>query len=263
MSERPPAGTVRGEVEGHVGWVTISNPARRNALSTSMMGLLDETLRRLDEDPAVRVIVLRGEGSVAFAAGADISEFAAQQSSAEARALAVKTEMSLFGGLAALATPLIAMIHGHCLGAGVAVALGADIRIAADDSRFAIPAARLGIGYPVELTQALVHVVGPGHAAEILFTGRTLRAPEALRSGLVNRIVPAAELEGVTAELAAVVAANAPLSVRAAKGAIRAAADPTRGDDAEALVAACAGSEDAREGQRAFMEKRPPTFSGQ
>ncbi|MPY55681.1 enoyl-CoA hydratase-related protein [Streptomyces spongiae] len=262
MSATPPAGTVHGKVEDSVGWVTISNPGRRNALSISMMGQLDEILRRLDDDPAVRVIVLRGEGRVAFAAGADISEFEAQQAGAAARSLAEKTEASLFGGLATLSTPLIAMIHGHCLGAGVAVALGADIRIAADNSRFAVPAARLGIGYPVALTQVLVHAVGPAHAAEILFAGCALAAPEALRAGLVNRVLPVEQLEETTRALAATIAANAPLTVRAAKAAIRAAADSTRWDDAEALVALCAESEDAREGRRAFMEKRPPKFLG-
>ncbi|WP_286259885.1 enoyl-CoA hydratase-related protein [Streptomyces graminofaciens] len=258
----PPPGTVHGKAEDSVGWVTISNPGRRNALSISMMGQLDEILRRLDDDPTVRVIVLRGEGRVAFAAGADISEFEAQQTSAVTRSLAEKTEASLFGGLATLSTPLIAMIHGHCLGAGVAVALGADIRIAADDSRFAIPAARLGIGYPVTLTHALVHAVGPGYAAEILFTGRPLAAAEALHAGLVNRVLPAGELEEATRALAAAIAANAPLTVRAAKAAIKSAVDATRREDAEALVAACAESDDVREGQRAFMQKRRPEFSG-
>lgn len=262
LTETPAAGTVYRKVEDLVGWVTIANSARRNALSVSMMGLLDEILRDLDDDPAVRVIVLRGEGSAAFAAGADISEFEAQQTNTEARALADEVVTSLFGALKALSTPVLAMIHGHCVGAGVAVALGADIRWAADDSRFAIPAARLGIGYPVALTQRLVRAVGPGQAAEILFTGRTLSAGEALQSGLVNRILPAGELEEATRELAATVAANAPLSVRAAKAAIRAAADETQRDAAEVLVAACAESDDVREGQRAFMAKRPPRFLG-
>jgi enoyl-CoA hydratase/carnithine racemase len=158
-------GQVLAEVADAAGWVTISNPARRNALSVSMMGQLDETLRRLDADPAVHVIVLRGEGTVAFAAGADISEFEAKQANEEAWRLADKTLTSLFGCLDDLATPLIAMIHGYCYGAGVAIALGADIRIAADDSRFAVPAAKLGIGYPVPLAQALQRVTGPGYAA--------------------------------------------------------------------------------------------------
>ncbi len=255
-------GSVHADTADAAGWVTISNPARRNALSVSMMGQLDEALRSLDADPAVRAIVLRGEGTAAFAAGADISEFEARQDSDEARELADKTVASLFDCLEALSTPLIAMIHGYCFGAGVAIALGADIRIAAEDSRFAIPAARLGIGYPVSLTHALQRAVGPGYAAEILFTGRAISSIEALGSGLVNRLLPAGTLEQATRELAATIAANAPLSVRAAKAALRAAHAPGRLAAAEALTAACASSADAREGHRAFLEKRPPRFQG-
>lgn len=258
----PAPGTVRTEAAENVGWVTISNPARHNALSIAMMRTLGEGLRHLDADPAIRVIVLRGDGTTAFAAGADISEFEGQQNSAEARRSADRIVSELFGTLEGLSTPLIAMIHGHCLGAGVAIALGADFRIAAEDARFAIPAARLGIGYPVALTHALVHAVGQGHAAEILFTGRTFMASEALAAGLVNRMLPASELQDAVTTLTAAIAANAPLSVRAAKAAIAAFADPTRQSTANALTEACTTSADAREGQRAFMEKRKPRFSG-
>ena len=255
-------GTIRADVADSAGWVTIDNPKARNALTTVMMHSLSQALRRLDDDAGVRAIVLRGEGPTGFCAGADVSEFEAHQTSAEARELSDKAVTGLFGTLADLSTPLIAMIHGHCLGAGVAVALGADIRIAAHDSRFAIPAARLGIGYPVALTQALVRAVGPGHAAEILFTGRTYSAGEASQAGLVNRLLPAEGLEEGVRALAAAITANAPLSVRAAKAAINAAGEPGRQSHAEALVLACAGSQDAREGQRAFMRKRPPRFLG-
>lgn len=262
MKDAAGAGTVHVETAEGIGWITISNPARRNALSLRMMSLLESCLRRLDSDPALRVIVLRGAGTSAFAAGADLSELEASQTSADARQLVDTTVATLFDSLGRISIPVLAMIHGHCIGAGVALALGADIRIAADDSQFAIPAVRLGIGYPVPLVHALVHAVGPGHASEILFTGRTLSAHEALEAGLINRVVPALELEDTIRQLTATIATNAPLSVRAAKAAISAIADPVRRPAAETLAAACSSSADAREGQRAFREKRQPVFVG-
>jgi len=261
VKEAPAAGRVQVETDGAVSWVTIDNPAKRNALSVSMMNELGARLARLDADPAVHVIALRGAGTDAFAAGADISEFEAQRGSADA-GQSDRIVTSLFGALATAVTPVIAMIHGYCIGGGMAIALGADIRIAADNSRFAIPAARLGVGYPLPLAHALVGAAGPGMAAEILFTGRMLSADEALRAGLVNRLLPADELEGATRELAAVIAANAPLSVRAAKASIGAFASAERRPVAESFIADCGKSADAREGQRAFMEKRRPSFTG-
>lgn len=265
MSHGGVAGAVHAEVRDAIAWAVISNPARRNALSVRMMAALARTLRRFDEDPGVKVVVLRGAGTEAFAAGADISEFDAQQTTAEERRRADEAIAALFGALEAMRTPAIAMIHGHCVGAGVAVALGADIRIAAADSRFAIPAARLGLGYPLPQVGALVYAVGSAKAAEILFTGDRFSAAEALTTGLVNRVVEAGELEHTVRELAETIARNAPLSVHAAKAAIRATridSAPGARVAAEALVAACVGSADAREGQRAFLQKRAPRFTG-
>jgi enoyl-CoA hydratase len=255
-------GTVNVDVQGAIGWATISNPEQRNALSTAMMSLLDDGLHRLDADPDVRVIVLRGEGSAAFAAGADISEFHGQQNNGEVKQLADAIVGKLFARLELLSTPLVAMIHGYCLGAGMAIALGADIRICSADSTFAIPAARLGIGYPIALTRALVRTAGPAHAAEVLFTGRRLSAGEALQAGIVNRVVSSETLSTTVLELAETIATNAPLSVRAAKAAIRSVDAPERLAAAEAYVSACVDSSDAREGQRAFMDKRRPQFQG-
>lgn len=262
MSQSAVSGRVLADVTDNIAWVTMSNPAKRNALSTSMMASLDVILRGLDGDSTVKVIVVRGEGTEAFAAGADISEFEGQQASAQARRLAEDTVASLFGGLATLSTPLIAMINGHCIGAGMAVALAADLRIATKDARFSIPAARLGIGYPVALVRALVHTVGPAHAADLLFTGRAMSACEADTTGLVNRVVAGADLETECLALASVIAANAPLSIRAAKAAIRSTGQPDRLNQAEELTRACINSADAVEGQRAFMQKRSPKFIG-
>ncbi|MEV4350657.1 enoyl-CoA hydratase-related protein [Actinoplanes sp. NPDC049596] len=249
------------DVRDGVGWVTISNPARRNALSVAMMGALAAAVRELDEDAGARSIVLVGAGET-FCAGADISEFAAHHESAEQRQAFDETLSGLFTTLSGLRTPLIAMIRGHCLGAGMALALSADLRIAAKGSRFGVPAARLGVGYPMALAETLVHVVGPAHAGDILLTARTFDDGEALAAGFVNRVVPAGELEADVLRTAAAIAANAPLSVRAAKASIRAAAHPELAGRARELIAACAGSADEREGQRAFMERRRPDFSG-
>jgi enoyl-CoA hydratase len=250
------AGTIEHAVRDGVGWVTISNPDRRNALSTSMMAALESAVRRLDEDLQTRSIVLAGTGAT-FCAGADIAELAAGD-----RQVFDDILSSLFTTLSALRTPLIAMIRGHCMGAGMALALSADLRIAAEGSTFAIPAARLGVGYPVALAETLVHVVGPAHAADILLTARTFTATEALAAGFVNRLVAAGDLERDVMRTAAAIAANAPLSVRAAKAAIKATAHPELTVRAHELAAACTGSDDEREGQRAFMERRPPLFRG-
>ena len=249
------------EVRDGVGRLTMSNPARRNALSTAMLAELGSAVREMDLDPGVRTIVLSGAGDT-FTAGADISEFAGHHDSSATRETWERTLTGLFETLGGLTTPLIAMIRGHCFGAGMALALSADIRVAAAGSRFAIPAARLGIGYPFALAQTLVHVVGPANASDMLFTARVYADTEALTAGLINRLVPGDELEADVLSTAAAIAANAPLAVRAAKAAIKAAAHPPLVPRAHALIAETVGSEDEREGQRAFMQRRPPAFEG-
>ncbi|HZQ84579.1 MAG TPA: enoyl-CoA hydratase-related protein, partial [Acidimicrobiales bacterium] len=204
-------GTVRVERDGHVGWVVIDNPERRNALTGEMFAALSAGLSELDRDPGVQVIVLRGAGAHGFASGADIGGLG-QASGAQPS-----------GPLVAADKPVVAMIHGACIGGGLLVALGADIRVCADDARFAIPAVRLGVAYPYDGVRQLIDVVGPTAGAEILLTGSTFGAAEALRWGLVSRSVASSELEQVVRDMAAVIAAAAPLSVRAAKQSIRAA----------------------------------------
>ena len=254
-------GEILHEVRAGVGRVTISNPARRNALSTGMLAALAAAVRLLDGDDAVRTIVLQGAGET-FCAGADISEFAAHHDSAAARQEHGAALTTLFGTLSSLTTPLVAMIRGHCFGAGMALALAADLRIAAEGSRFAIPAAKLGIGDPLALAETLVHVVGPAHAGDLLFTARALTGTEALAAGLLNRLVAEADLEADVLRTAAAIAANAPLAVRAAKASIKAIAHPELAARARDLIAACAGSRDEFEGQQAFMQRRPPIFQG-
>ncbi len=157
------------------------------------------------------------------------------------------------------------MIRGFCMGGGLLTALQTDIRIASDDSQFGIPAARLGLGYGLSGVTTLAGLVGPAWTAEMLFSARRFSAAEALQMGLVNRVVPVAELRDQVMELAAGIAANAPLTVAAAKAGIRAAGQPPESRDpaaVQAMVEACFRSDDYREGQRAFAEKRPPVFTG-
>jgi enoyl-CoA hydratase len=254
---------LRAERDGPIGWMLFDNPARRNAITGEMWRAIPKAMAAFDADPEVRCVVLRGAGDIAFAAGADISEFDKRRADAEA---AGKHDNSIDVAQLALensAKPVLAMIRGFCLGGGLEIALACDLRYAGASASFAIPAARLGIGYGVHGTNRLVASVGHAAAREIMLTGRRYNADEALAMGLVNRVLPDAELEGYVRKLAAELAANAPLSMAASKAIINGVIEP--GGDfskAEALIERCAKSEDHVEGRRAFMEKRAPRFKG-
>jgi enoyl-CoA hydratase/carnithine racemase len=253
------------DVTGAVAVLTFNNPAKRNALSADMRDALPAVITTLQADADVRVVVMTGAGDKAFVSGADISEFARQRTDAADRAQFDRGMSAIGRAWASLDKPVIAMIRGFCMGGGLLTALQADIRIAADDSQFGIPAAKLGLGYGLDGVTALMNLVGPAWTAEILYSARRFSAAEALQMGLVNRVVPVDSLHAEVMSLAAGIAANAPLTVAAAKAAIREAGrSPDRRDVArvEALVEACFRSEDYLEGQRAFAEKRPPTFTG-
>jgi enoyl-CoA hydratase len=254
------------DVEGHVATITFNNPAKRNAFSADMRAALPGLLKALDDDNDVRVIVVTGAGDKAFASGADISEFGEQRTFPHARAEYDRAQASVAAAWAGLGTPVIAMIRGFCMGGGLLTALQADIRIASYDSQFGIPAAKLGLGYGFNGVTVLNELVGPAWTAEILFSARRFSAAEALRMGLVNRVVPAETLRETVRVLADGIASNAPLTVAAAKSALRAATQPADRRDlakVEAMVEACFRSQDYLEGQRAFAEKRPPAFTGQ
>lgn len=253
------------EIDDGIAVVTFNNPEKRNALSVEMRAALPGTLRVLETDPEVRVVVLRGAGDKAFVSGADISEFGDRRTSPESRAEFDTLAAEAGHAWNALEKPILAMIRGFCIGGGLLTALQADIRIAADDARFGVPAAKLGLGYGYGGVEALVGLVGWAWTSEILFSARQLDAEEAERIGLVNRVVPVARLEGAVMDLARTIAANAPLTIAACKAAIRQARqDPDRRDLARvgAMVEACFQSEDYKEGQKAFAEKRDPRFTG-
>jgi len=254
------------EKEGHTGWITFNNPERRNAVSLEMWEALGVIVSDFQQDDNIRVIVLKGAGDKAFVSGADISEFEEKRNSPASEEEYAKKYALGSGMLYQLDKPLIAMIQGFCIGGGLAIALSADIRFATDDSKFGIPAAKLGLGYGYSGIKILSDLVGPSHAKDILFTARFMGAEEALRIGLINRIVSRDELESTVRDYARMIANNAPLTVKTAKAAVREAIkDPEDRDLARIakMVDECFDSKDYAEGRSAFMEKRKPVFIGE
>lgn len=256
-------GMLRVERDGPVGRLVLDNQERRNAISAGMWKAIPGGVEGFNADPEIRVIVVRGAGTTAFAAGADISEFEKNRSSESQVGEYEAATGAAHRALEASPKPVIALIHGFCVGGGLAVALSCDLRYADASSRFAIPAARLGLGYGVHGTNRLVATVGHAHAREIMFSARRYDATEALAMGLVNRVVPDDELDAYVQKVAAELAANAPLTMAASKAVINSIIASEGGHaEAEAAVLRCMKSEDYVEGRRAFMEKRPPAFKG-
>jgi enoyl-CoA hydratase/carnithine racemase len=251
--------------EGGVGWMIFNNPERLNAQSFEMKLAIPQILAAFDADDDVRVVVMTGAGDRAFVSGADISEFAERRSDPESIKEYDAVSARMEGSLEELKKPLIAMIRGYALGGGLEIALKADVRIASDNAQFGIPAVKLGLGFSYEHTEALVQAIGPAATAEMLLTGRRIPAAEAAEIGLVNRVVPDAELESTVRGLAETIAANAPLAVKLVKASVRESlkAEAQRDLGAiERLVAECFASRDYAEGRTAFMEKRTPDFAG-
>lgn len=259
------SGLIAARTTGAIGWLTFDNPSKLNALSPGMSEDALTVIEAYDADPAIKVVIMRGAGEKAFISGGDISSFEKTRSDAEAAARARKIPDVLARKMTDLNKPLIAMIHGYCLGGGLGMALNADLRFAAADAQFGIPAAQRGVAYPLEGLKKLVDLVGPSRAKDIMFSARRLDAEEALRIGLINRIVAPTELEGNTIEYAERLCNNAPLSIQASKffinqlGLERAQRDDARIKDMQTKAA---NSDDFKEATRSFMEKRKPVFQG-
>jgi enoyl-CoA hydratase len=248
-----------------VGVVTFNNPEKRNAMSLEMWEGLGQALTELRDDPGVRVVVLVGAGDKAFVSGADISQFEKTRHNAAASEEYSKKSEAQRALLGNYPKPTIACIRGFCLGGGMQVAMLTDIRIAAEDSQFGIPAAKLGIAYGYDGLRNLVSLVGPSWARLIMYTGMRIASAEALRIGLVDRVLPNGELWDATMEIAQTISGNAPLAIKAAKITIaQVLKDPNARDMAsiKQIGLECMDSEDFREGRRAFMEKRKPQFKG-
>jgi enoyl-CoA hydratase len=251
--------------EGGVGYLTFNNPERHNAVSLEMWEAASGILEEFKNDRDIRVVVLSGAGGKAFVSGADISKFESERSSKEAvdryNVAVDKANTAVYE----FPKPTIAMIRGYCIGGGVGLALCCDLRICSDNSKFGVPAAKLGLGYGFTGIKKLVDVVGPSFAKEIFYTARQFTAPEALAMGLVNRMLPETELEKYVADYAATISGNAPMTVDAVKFIVGEVVKPESKRDlkkAADLVAACFASKDYIEGRKAFMEKRKPAFTG-
>jgi enoyl-CoA hydratase len=258
-------GKILQSVSDGVGVITFNNPEKRNAMSLDMWEGLGQALVELRDNEDVRAVIMVGAGDKAFVSGADISQFEKTRHNAEASEKYSRRSSAQRALLAEYPKPTIACIRGFCLGGGMQLAMLADIRIAAEHSQFGIPAAKLGIAYGYDGLKHLVSLVGPSWARLLMFTGMRIDSAEAVRIGLVDRVVPDSELWNATTEIAHTISGNAPLAIQAAKITIAQVlkdADRRDMDAIKAIGDACMDSDDFREGRRAFMEKRKPQFKG-
>lgn len=260
-----PSSKLRVVRAGGVARVLIDNGERRNAFDYSMWRSLPAILAALDVDETARVVVLSGAPSLPFCSGADISEFSTVRATAEGGRAYEAANVEAFDALSQLGKPVVAAISGFCMGGGMGLAAACDLRIAAEGAVFGIPAGRLGVGYPPQAMRYVVAAVGAQTAMDLFFTARRIDASEARAAGFVSRVLPKEGFDAAIDDIASGIAANAPLTLRAAKAAIRRAAglpQALTAEDCERLAAACFDSADYVEGRTAFLEKREPVFGG-
>jgi enoyl-CoA hydratase len=249
-------------VEG-VGWITINNPERRNALSVEMSERGADLLKGFLDDRSVRAIVIAGAGTKAWMSGADLRDFDLRDRAASDRP---PNGFAFYEAVRNCVKPVIASIHGYCLGGGVALACACDLRVGASNAVFGIPAARLGGSYPAHFTRWIIETIGVPNAKEMLYSARRYDADEAFRLNLINRLVAPEQLASFTQDYAQAIAQNAPLSLRASKAVIHeVVAKPFGWDEAycRGFVEQCRSSADFQEGRRAFAEGRKPVFLGE
>ena len=253
------------EQNGEIARIIFNQPEKRNAVSLEMWEAVEAAVTRFEADNSVRILILSGAGGKAFVSGADISKFESERASAEAVAHYNATTKRVYDMVEAFPKPTIAQIDGFCVGGGVALALCCDLRICGEGSNFAVPAAKLGLGYGYPGLKRLVDVVGPAFAKEIFYTARRFNAEEARTMGLVNRVVPDAEVRQAVEDTAHMIAANAPMTIASTKfiiGQTLLAESETDLAACDARVKSCFDSQDYVEGRRAFLEKRKANFVG-
>jgi enoyl-CoA hydratase/carnithine racemase len=252
-------------VKDGVGYITFNNPEKHNAVSIEMWDALEQILDGFRSSQDIRVIVLSGAGGKAFVSGADISKFDKERSSKEAVLSYNKRTQKVYENLETFPKPTIAMINGYCIGGGLNLAVCCDIRICSEKSKFAMPAAKLSLGYPFSSIKRLFDVMGPGMAKHFMFTAEKISASEALACGLVQKLVSEDSIDSYVKDYALNIANNAPLTIKAMK---QIGIEISKNSDerdlllCEKLASACFDSEDYKEGRKAFMEKRKPNFQG-
>lgn len=254
------SGSIHLSVDGHVARLVIDDPQRHNAMALGMWQQLSSLLAEIESDPRVRVCVMRGAGDKAFVSGANITEFDSVRDSAQATEGYNQAVKAAQGAVSNCRVPVIAAIQGICYGGGLGLALACDLRYASPESRFRLPAARLGLGYGTEGIASMLENMSASVVAEALYRAKVYSAQDALAAGMINAIEP--DVHAAVDAVAQEIAANAPLTVRAGKLAIRAALGRGSSEAARQAVAACFASQDYREGRKAFAQKRAPQFKG-
>lgn len=263
---QPAKSNIRTEIKGPIGYLIIDRPERKNALSFQMWKEITQRINEFGGNRSLRVVVLRGAGDLPFCAGADISEFETLRANAEGARAYEDANVVAFDAVAACPVPTIAMIRSFCMGGGMGLAAACDLRIASESAEFAIPPGKLGLAYPPAAIHYIVAAIGPSRAKDLLYTARRVKAGEAEKLGLINRLVAEDVLESEVEKLARAIAENAPLSLQAGKLAINHAAGYPAANDLQAVKDAadrCFDSADYREGRSAFLQKRKAQFRGE